>query len=931
VQHERSAEIMMRSLDQDDDYLCVHNCLSRYCDECGQMETQAGIREFFFPPPLTPFQKMKVAVMYNVVKYTPYSFYHRLFSVFDLSSVTVTAVAAKRFRDVAPTRVQVAQYAFFSLLTYSFLMFFGTMIGNLIGNKIVSQSEKKKSNYWEDHKFEKNQEFSLPIRSKNDNLEELKNSIRKSMVRLAVANGSNNNEVSAFYIGDSCFVTVGHVFSDQKEWKCVVSFGKQQGKAKPIYPFILDRRQLTLLPNDLAIFQTNAIVPRKSLYNFLPRIVDTSGRDGVTINIVDDIIEIGDVETTGMKTSKHPNDFGGFVEGQFMSGRRLDRRPRRGDCGSLVLSEVNGKYFISGIHCAGAVGYFFSPSGYPLLISQVSQNNLPKPHGMCTISEMGDNSRLRSGSRSSGPLKEPYHKGVQHWCETHSECIGSYLGRVRSTSSVQPTIVKDEIEKKFDMKLEYGAPMMEPTQTETGEWLNPYTIATSAQGNITGAFSEVDVEYVAGAFTHDLLANTKWLKDTGPVSLDVAINGIEGDPWINRLPMSTSGGFYFPGRKDKYFDKIDENTYKPKPEVLEMVMSIENAYKMGERANVVFNATLKDEPTKQSKIEAGKTRVFTACDVAFSIVVRRQYLKITKAFMTNNFVTECAVGMNAYSKDWEHLHTYLTRFGEDRIIAGDYSNYDKNMPAIFIRYAFHVLDQCRSRLRSISRVDFLIGQGIATDVCFPITNMNGDLFQFNGGNSSGHPLTVIINSIVNSLYVRYVYMKKGFNLYTFRSNVTLMTLGDDNIMGSRLEDFNHTVIQEELGKRGVPYTMADKKAKTKPFIHISQADFLKRRFMMNEYRIVGPLELKSIFKSLCYYVAKNNISNYEHLAQVYLAARREWSLHGKAIFDNCTAKMEDIFSNAPYSRVKDFFIPQHRFDYETTLLWVLELDEDRKS
>lgn len=929
--HEKSSEVMMQGMDTSDEVLCDHKCLTRYCQQCNlQMVPQAGIRDFFFPPPLSYSQRVKAALLYAAVRYAPYSVYQRIVACFNPSSKEMMAAAAHRYRDSVPSKARLAQYAFFSLLSYSFLIFFANMIGNILGEKLVPQSKVEKSNIWVESDFKKNDDFSLPIRAKRGNLEELKNSVIRSLVRLTVQNGASNGEVTAFYIGESCFVTVGHIFRPQREWKCAVTFGRRQGGANPVYPFILHESQVKRLPNDLVIFQSNAIVPRKSLYEFLPEKVDTCGRDCISLNVVEGILETGIVETTGMRHHKHPDDYGGYVEGTFMGGRRIDRMPRRGDCGSIVLSCANGRYFVSGIHCAGAVGTGLFSSSYPLLLTQVSKENLPRPPRMCTISEMGDDSLLRKGSRSSGPLGEPFRKGIHHWSETHSECLGSYPGRVRSTSSVQPTMIKDDIEEAFNMKLPYGPPLMVPKQKEDGEWINPFTISAVAQGNITGAFSEVDVEYVAGAYVNDLFARTKWLKDTGPVSLDVAVNGIEGDPWVNRLPMSTSGGFYFPGRKDKYFDKINENTYVPHPEVLEMVTAIENAYKMGERANVIFNATLKDEPTKQSKIDSGKTRVFTACDVAFSIVVRRQYLKVTKAFMTNNFVTECAVGMNAYSEDWERLYKYLTRFGNDRIIAGDYSNYDKNMPAIFIRYAFHVLDQCRTRLRSISRADYLIGQGIATDISYPITNMNGDVFQFTGGNSSGHPLTVIINSIVNSLYVRYVYMKRGLNVATFRHNVTLMTLGDDNIMGSRLDDFNHTVIQQELGKRGVPYTMSDKETASEKFINISRADFLKRRFVKNEYRIVGPLELKSVFKSLCYYVVKHNISNYEQIAQTYLSARREWSLHGREVFDNCVNKMEKIFDDPKNVRIRDFFISKHYLNYDDTLAWVLELDTDEE-
>jgi len=75
---------------------------------------------------------------------------------------------------------------------------------------------------------------------------------------------------------------------------------------------------------------------------------------------------------------------------------------------------------------------------------------------------------------------------------------------------------------------------------------------------------------------------------------------------------------------------------------------------------------------------------------------------------------------------------------------------------------------------------------IGYDTAFPVVNVNGDLVEFFGTNPSGHPLTVIVNSIVNSLYMRYAYClinPQGKNCRHFKKNVNLMTYGDDNAMG----------------------------------------------------------------------------------------------------------------------------------------------------
>jgi hypothetical protein len=451
------------------------------------------------------------------------------------------------------------------------------------------------------------------------------------------------------------------------------------------------------------------------------------------------------------------------------------------------------------------------------------------------------------------------------------------------------------------------------------------TIATQQQGNIVPKMKDSEVILCADAYLEDLLIDDSWLVDVGVVNNNIAINGINGDPYINSLPMSTSGGFFFPGAKRQHFDVIIEEdlteTYVPDSEVLDMIHHIETTYAMGNRASILFNGTLKDEPLKQSKVDSGKTRVFTACDVAFSIVVRKQYIKVVRAFMKNNFISECAVGMNPYSLDWDYLYKYLIQHGTDKMIAGDYASYDKSMPPLIIRASFYVLDSLRG---DISPLDTLISHGIATDISFPITNMNGDLIQFFGGNSSGHPLTVIINSIANSLYMRLAFNNLQFDLKLFKKHVALMTLGDDNIMGSSLPGFNHTSISESLKTYGITYTMADKETKSIPFINITDCDFLKRSFLVRGERCLGPIHINSVLKSLCMYVDRNNITHEQQLAESYLAARRELSLHGEETFVYYTTILEKILDN--HLEVRRFFIDKHSFNFRDTLMWVLDVD-----
>jgi hypothetical protein len=195
-------------------------------------------------------------------------------------------------------------------------------------------------------------------------------------------------------------------------------------------------------------------------------------------------------------------------------------------------------------------------------------------------------------------------------------------------------------------------------------------------------------------------------------------------------------------------------------------------------------------------------------------------------------------------------------------------------------------------------------------------NFYGDLVQFYGSNPSGHPLTVIVNSLANSLYMRYVYCllnPEGQNCDNFKKDVALMTYGDDNIMGVKqgCDWFNHTRIQYALSTIGIKYTMADKEAESVPYISITQASFLKREWRFDNdigYHMC-PLEHDSIVKMLTRVVA-SSIPLEEQTMEVVASAVREYFHYGKDVFELKSEMLQKAVEEAgllPY--VEDHTFP----------------------
>lgn len=413
-------------------------------------------------------------------------------------------------------------------------------------------------------------------------------------------------------------------------------------------------------------------------------------------------------------------------------------------------------------------------------------------------------------------------------------------------------------------------------------------------------------------FTKDILEGlpSGWEKELVPLSDLAAVNGLPGVIYIDKLATNTSMGFPWSCPKKKFLHAHIDETYPQgvnfEPEIWERVREIEKKYAEGKRAYPVFTGHLKDEALPLKKIKAKRTRMFTGSPVDWNIVVRKRLLSFVRLLQKNKFVFEAGPGTVAQSAEWGKVFDYLTVFGTDRIIAGDYGKFDKRMLSDFILAAFEIITNIL-RAAGYSDEECREIMCIGADVAFPVTSVNGDLVEFFGTNPSGHPLTVIINSLVNSLYMRYCYYETNpaKEVTTFKEFVRLFTYGDDNIMGVHrtVHWFNHTAIRDILAGIGVEYTMADKESESVPFISIFDCSFLKRRWVWMEAvnNWVCPLEEASIVKSLTVWVPSKTLDKFAQMVFVISAANSEYFYYGREIFEKKHALFKQLLAQEPYA------------------------------
>lgn len=395
-------------------------------------------------------------------------------------------------------------------------------------------------------------------------------------------------------------------------------------------------------------------------------------------------------------------------------------------------------------------------------------------------------------------------------------------------------------------------------------------------------------------------------------SQEEAMDGI-GEFGLGGMPNDTSAGFPISKSKKHCLkrDPMDEELVQvPRefndnfPIQAEIDKTLE-AWKTGYRSEAIYKASSKVNELLPEKKAREKVRKFYGSGIANYVASRRVLAGIPRFMRRFWRDTECLVGINATSKEWQEFHDYLTEYGKETMIAGDFSGFDTRMAAQITTAAGKILVSWYEAC-GVTGEDLELVRGAISDIVHPNILFQGDLYTFANGNPSGNLITVQLNGICNSLMMRYTYYSMMPKISEpFAENVRLGTYGDDNAMSVKkhCKWFNHTSCQQEFAKLDIGYTMAEKEAESVPYISIDEISFLKRGFRYDENmgRMVAPIEVDSILKKF-HWVKKPNetpLTFEEQFAAYFDNALRESYLHGKAFYEDMLEKFHNIVSLNP--------------------------------
>lgn len=511
-----------------------------------------------------------------------------------------------------------------------------------------------------------------------------------------------------------------------------------------------------------------------------------------------------------------------------------------GVCGSLVWNEKS-QYPLLGFHTAG-VGIHF---GFSELLLQ--EEMFPKDKSIDYVECNMD-------------MDETLFDNL----EGKYEPVGTIPSSMRPHIPRSSRIVPSEAHGLFETRTEPAPLAKKDPRLETEE--DPLMVGLKKRCHPMIPFDPQDLAEAREVVLQKFYTVTPSIP-LRKLTRQEAIEGIRSHPRSEPIEMSTSEGYpWIKLRPKGYSDKrwlFDLETYEDGSlkcvgidPFLEGVLNMkEIKRRQGLVPLTYYTAMLKDARILKSKVSIpGKTRVFEMSPIDLTIAQRQFQTPFILTYMDNNLFMENTVGINVNGREWNDLAYSLLNFSP-HILAGDYSSYGP-------RIDLNVLDAALGIIK-----DWSIYYGWNVDVSWHNYSTE-DMQEFHilneeiitsplvcerlllrpaAGMASGNAATVIINSIVNSLYIRCAFLELAREYDTTKSDlsyfdkyVKMFSNGDDVIISVKeeiIDWFNNHTLGQCFERHDLKFTNSKKDGSNPKFETIDQVTYLKCFFKPHPARL----------------------------------------------------------------------------------------------
>nr|QUS52853.1 polyprotein [Hypera postica associated iflavirus 2] len=509
----------------------------------------------------------------------------------------------------------------------------------------------------------------------------------------------------------------------------------------------------------------------------------------------------------------------------------------KGVCGSVLVSKQNMPNPILGIHIAG---FSDGTRGYAeAVVYETFAHLIPK-----------DEPQIISNSAASVYVEEkPIMK-----LDGNVLQVGVIPRQDAVYPPTQSRLVNTECAGEFG-PITYDIPVLSSKDPRIVDSpFSPLLEGCAHHANPCLPFDESYVSRAVEDLRNLILAYAKPIRmNVGLLSYEEAICGIpslksydamdmdtsEGYPWIKSRPVGCSN-------KSWMFDReLTENGWKLNSihqPLLDVMERKDNLRRAGYFEETVFTDCLKDAKLPKEKVlQPGKTRIFSISPVDFTIQHRQYAQDFVAAYMNARFDCEHAVGIDIYGLETSEMIRRMSAFS-DKFVTADYSKFGDQLCARLVQAVYEIIADWYE-LNGCKDPQFrMVLKCFSMEVSYATHLMLNQLYRCFGGMPSGNPLTVIINSMVNSMYIRVVWQEIMINvslslidMSSFRKNVMQISYGDDLFLAIKddvIDDFNAVTMSEAFAKHGIKFTNSTKSGDIVPYTHLMDPSttFLKCTF-----------------------------------------------------------------------------------------------------
>jgi len=560
-------------------------------------------------------------------------------------------------------------------------------------------------------------------------------------------------------------------------------------------------------------------------------------------------------------------------------GTRLynyNMRTTNGFCGAPVFSMCNGSWMIAGTHVAGAPdddgGYAVHVSSQDIATGIEQLIELSGPKTTLTIDDDLSEQQCSFVTGAGGFSRFG-----------HTSLASVIKPRLPTKTSLLPSPLHDEVEGPDRL------PAMLGPERIDGKWIDPIKVAQDGYGEVS--ISPV-TSYVSAIVSNTWADLSKFRPEenelTIPPTWEEVVRPLDTLPHVKTMSRATSPGYPYvletklKGKQDFFgdgedFDFTSLGWQKLKVELEETESMLRSRRRPG---NFVCMSFLKDELRAREKRDAGKTRLISASNVLYTILLRKYTMGFINWTIKNNIKNGVAIGVNPYSSDWQRIgehHGYLTtRHKTKRTLAGDYSGFDKKLHYVWTHAFADLLDKFYDDVGSDTCV---IRRLLIEEIAFSRHVVGDELIQWVGSNTSGNAITTVLNSFVNIFMMKYAICHLSIkhqglptNEATFEialddcfrprdNKFVATTFGDDvivsvvDISGRVFDWFTPVAVSQFfLDDLGVSFTDEEKLGQRAVLRHLTDVTFLKRGFkyngIMDPEKLLAPLELDTIVNSI---------------------------------------------------------------------------------